>query len=112
MVIYAPRFVKIITGDFARAITLYPFIFVKKRKGLDDRIMLNHEKIHLRQQRELWVLPFYVLYLMEYTISRLKGRTHNEAYRQISFEQEAFAHERDFGYLCSRKRNAYRDYRG
>ena len=112
MVVYAPLFVKLITGNFARAITLYPFVFVKKHKDLENQVMLNHEKIHLRQQLELLVLPFYVLYLVEYAIGRLRGFSHNKAYRQISFEKEAFAHEQDFGYLGSRKRNAYRDYRG
>ena len=100
------------TGGFARAITLYPFVFVSKKADLHDLVLVNHEKIHLQQQRELLVLPFYVLYLVEYAMGRLRGLSHNKAYRQISFEREAFAHERDFGYLTSRKRNAYRDYRG
>ena len=112
MFVPAAFLVRIITGGFARAITLYPFVFVRRRSDMHDPVLVNHEKIHLRQQAELLVLPFYVLYLLEYVRGRLKGLSHYEAYRQISFEREAFAHERDFGYLTSRKRNAYRDYRG
>lgn len=103
--------VKIMTGGFARAITLYPFVFVSKKADLHDSVLVNHEKIHLRQQRELLVLTFYVLYLAEYGKGRWKGLSHYEAYRQISFEQEAFAHERDMTYLDNRKMKAYRDYR-
>ena len=110
MIVYAPRFVKIITGDFARAITLYPFVFVKKSKDLENQVMLNHEKIHLRQQRELLILPFYAQYLWEYTRHRLRGMSQYQAYRQISFEREAFANERDMEYLNKRKKKAYRDY--
>lgn len=104
--------VKIMTGGFARAITLYPFVFVSKKADLHDPVLVNHEKIHLRQQQELLVLPFYVLYLAEYGRGRLKGLSHHEAYRQISFEREAFAHERDMKYLENRKRKAYQGHRG
>jgi hypothetical protein len=31
-----------------------------------DKVFVNHEKIHLRQQLELLVLPFYVWYIIEF----------------------------------------------
>ena len=98
------------TGGFARAITLYPLVLVSNASDLHDPVLVNHEKIHLRQQRELLVLPFYLLYLMEYGIGRRRGMSHYDAYQQISFEREAFIHERDPGYLKKRKWGAFRKY--
>lgn len=110
MFIHAPRLVRVITANFARAITLYPFVFVSSKADQDNPVLVNHENIHLRQQRELLVIPFYLCYLLEYGIGRLKGKSHFQAYRQISFEQEAYAHEGDFKYLKTRKRFAFRKY--
>lgn len=110
MLIHAPLLVRVITGNFARAITLYPFVFIRNKTDQDNPVLLNHENIHLRQQRELFILPFYLCYLLEYTIGRCKGKTHFQAYRHISFEQEAYAHEQDVEYLKRRKRLAFRKY--
>lgn len=110
MIIHAPRFMRLITGNFARAITLYPFVFVRQKRDRDDPVLLNHEKIHLHQQRELLVIPFYVCYLLEYGIGRLRGKNHRQAYEEISFEREAYTHERDFAYLRQRKLMAFGRY--
>jgi hypothetical protein len=110
MFVPAAFLTKIITGGFARAITLYPFVFVRRRSDMHDPVLVNHEKIHLRQQAELLVLPFYVLYLLEYVRGRLKGLSHYEAYRQISFEREAFDMERNMHYLKNREWGAFRKY--
>ena len=42
------------------AITLYPFII---SKGKMNQRMRTHEWIHIKQQRELWVVGFYLLYV-------------------------------------------------
>ena len=34
-------------------ITLFPFIIFKKEDLKQDQILINHEKIHLKQQQEL-----------------------------------------------------------
>ncbi|RFQ89624.1 hypothetical protein CRE09_29030, partial [Escherichia coli] len=34
------------------AMAVFPFIFLKKKKYQSNRYLLNHEKIHLRQQLE------------------------------------------------------------
>ena len=83
------------------AITLFPFIFYKK-KPLDE-IFVNHERIHLRQQLELLIIPFYIWYYFEYLISRFKGYNKVESYYRISFEREAYAQERNLNYLQGRK---------
>jgi len=41
---------------------------------------LIHEKIHIEKQRELLVLPYYLLYFLEYLVRRFRT-THSEAYR-------------------------------
>lgn len=102
MVLLAPRLVRVITFNFARAITLYPFIFLSAARDKTDRPLINHERIHLRQQLELWVIPFYLLYLGEYLLYRLRGLSHAAAYRHISFEREAYDHERQLDYLARR----------
>lgn len=110
-IIWAPRFVKFITFNFARAITLYPFIFVRHRHDQADPVLMNHEKIHIRQQAELLVIPFYVWYLLEYISGRVRGKSHVQAYWSISFEREAYAHERNLHYLRQRSSFAFRRYR-
>lgn len=79
---------------------LFPFILV--RRPNPGPVLLNHERIHLRQQVEMGVLPFYVWYVLEYLFRRLQYRSHYAAYRNISFEREAFAHEQDLDYLNER----------
>ncbi|HEY6172410.1 MAG TPA: hypothetical protein VIX80_09150, partial [Candidatus Kapabacteria bacterium] len=59
--------------------------------------------IHLRQQAELLVLPFYVLYFIEYLVKLIIYRNHDKAYRNISFESEAYQNDEDSGYLKKRK---------
>lgn len=39
-------------------ITLFPFIVLRQSRMKDDPVLINHEKIHLRQQLELLVIPF------------------------------------------------------
>ncbi|MBE7179565.1 MAG: hypothetical protein INR69_24390 [Mucilaginibacter polytrichastri] len=79
---------------------LFPFILV--RKPNPGAILLNHERIHLRQQAELGVLPFYLWYILEYLIRRFQYRDHYLAYRNISFEREAFTNESNLFYLKNR----------
>jgi hypothetical protein len=80
---------------------LFPFILV--RQPNPGPILVNHEQIHLRQQIEMGVLPFYLWYLIEYLIRRVRYRDHYEAYRNISFEREAFANETNLVYLRTRR---------
>ena len=41
-------------------ITLFPFVILKKRHLKENNVLLNHENIHLKQQIELLVVPFFV----------------------------------------------------
>ena len=82
-------------------LTLYPFIFVKYKQPSDT--LINHERIHLKQELEMGIILFYIVYLAEYLIGYIKYRNWYLAYRNISFEKEAFGNETNLGYLKTRK---------
>lgn len=96
-------FGKIIPKEFI-GLTLWPIIFLKNKDLKMDMTLINHERIHLRQQLELLVLPFYIFYALEWMIRLLvyRGDAY-KAYRMISFEQEAYEKEQQFSYLQKRK---------
>lgn len=89
---------------------------VEMKKKYD--VAVNHESIHIAQARELLVLFWYILYaghfLVLYIPRLIKGIvTRNDlkkifwdSYGDIVFEKEAYAHEKDLGYLEKRKRFA------
>lgn len=82
---------------------LFPFILYQNRALAQDAVIRNHELIHHRQQLELLIIPFYFWYLFNYVYNRLQHHDHYTAYRQIIFEQEAYAYENDLQYLKKRK---------
>ena len=84
-------------------IVLWPFVFVKRRELKNNPMFMNHERIHLRQQLELLVLPFFIWYFLEYLIRLLQYRSSYKAYNMISFEREAYKNENDLGYLRRRR---------
>lgn len=83
-------------------ITLYPFIVLKQSAFKHNKVLINHEKIHLRQQLELLVLPFFIWYALEFLLRLIQYRQWQTAYRNISFEREAYQHEANFNYLKGR----------
>lgn len=124
---------RIIPFGGTKAITLWPFIFARKSaKWLADYVV-NHEKIHLVQQAEVlavsvavmavlcvtclswWCmlaspLVYFAWYAIEYVVRLFAyGRGH-EAYKNVSFEQEAYLNERDMTYLENRKAFAWIKY--
>jgi hypothetical protein len=89
----------------ANGMALFPFILVQKPNP--SPTLINHERIHLSQQLEMLVLPFYIWYLAEYFWHKTKIKNHYNAYRKISFEQEAFTHDQDLNYLKKRPLGAW-----
>lgn len=83
-------------------VTLFPFILVRNKKLKDNFVLINHERIHLRQQLELLVLPFYLWYLVELLYRRLQYRSWYLAYRNIAFEREAYENENNVTYIKER----------
>ena len=85
-----------------RGITLFPFVIVSEKDLKQNSVMINHEKIHIRHQLELLILPFFIWYGIEFLVRLIIYRDRNEAYRNISFEREAYANEKDLNYLKQR----------
>ncbi len=90
------------------AITLFGLVFTADRRYV-DRYVRNHELIHCQQQLEWLYVPFYLLYLGEWLWHLIRLRDCDKAYRAISFEREAYAHERDLDYPDMRRH--YANYR-
>ena len=107
-VVISPRFCQFISIFITvYAITLYPFIIARDRLSITT---YNHEKIHLVQQKELWIIGFYILYVLYWLKARLKGLNNDDAYRFIPFEKEAYAHQNDLKYLKNRKQHAWKNF--
>lgn len=94
---------KYLPGKGFAGISLWPFVFIKKKKYAGDPVFLNHERIHLRQQVEMLIIPFYLWYLTEFFIKLVYYQNSYRAYRTISFEREAYAREKDLTYCKTRK---------
>ena len=103
--------VKILSFGFANGMCLYPFVLIGKEIELTDQL-LNHEKIHLKQQLETLILPFYLWYFIEFFVRILQYRSFEKAYRNISFEREAYYFESQSEYLENRKKFAWTAFLG
>ncbi|MBL7869580.1 MAG: hypothetical protein JNM71_16320 [Flavobacterium lindanitolerans] len=93
-----------------RGITLFPFVILKNPLDRQNRVLVNHEKIHIRQQLEFLIIPFFLWYFVEYMIRLIQYKNKNIAYRNISFEKEAYSREFDLDYLKNRKVWDFRKY--
>lgn len=83
-------------------LTIWPFIFLKNKKLKHDAILINHECIHIRQQIELLIFPFFIMYVVEFLLRLYQYKSWHVAYLNTSFEREAYKNENDFNYLKSR----------
>ena len=101
------------------AVNLFGIMFVREefKNRKISKTTYNHESIHSEQMLDfvggnnklliLGGIIFYILYFIEWLIKLIiSGFTLGKvrAYRSISFEQEAFANEKNFKYLPNRKR--------
>lgn len=93
-----------------KGVSLWPFIVLKYNWLRDDKLFINHEKIHLRQQLEMLILPFYIWYFTEYIIRLIQYKGPLPAYKNISFEREAYENESKDEYLEDRKFWAFLKY--
>lgn len=106
-------------------INLFGILFTKKDLLEED---INHENIHTVQLLELipigiiiisfvdlfvdmslwWYLlsicTFYIFYCIEYLFIRLFHKRQNDAYHDVSFEEEAHINDKNLTYLKTRKR--------
>ena len=85
-----------------RGLAFFPFVFVKYRLDKQNKFFVNHERIHLRQQLELLIIPFFIWYVLEFCLRWIQYKHFDLGYRNISFEREAYANEKDLDYLKQR----------
>ena len=82
------------------AINLFGLLFCKKDAKI-NYVIVNHESIHTSQMKDMLYIPFYLWYVTEWLVKLLfKGN----AYRNISFEREAYDNQYNLNYLKERKR--------
>lgn len=91
-----------------KCVNLFGVLFVRKGCTMTSTDY-NHEAIHTAQMKELLYVPFYLLYVPEWLWHLIRLRDTRAAYRAISFEREAYAHEGEADYLKTRKKfNQYK----
>ena len=83
-----------------KAINLFGILFVRAGVEISDRL-IRHEAIHTAQMKEMLYIGFYIWYIFEWLIRLfMKGN----AYRNISFEKEAYKHQNELDYDKLRNR--------
>jgi len=92
---------KYIPFTWFKTINLLGILFVRKNASLSS-FDINHEAIHTAQIKELLYIFFYLWYLVEWIIKVVKYKDVNKAYRNISFEKEAYIYDYDNEYLKNR----------
>lgn len=89
-----------------KAVNLFGFVFVRKGLEMSEKD-LNHEAIHTAQMKEMLYVFFYLWYFIEWVIRLFQK---GNAYRNISFEKEAYANDEDFAYLNDREPYSWFEY--
>ncbi|MBN2812778.1 MAG: hypothetical protein JXQ80_01810 [Bacteroidales bacterium] len=104
MIVVSSRIAGLILPRRYSAMCIWPFVLVRKGIHAQEKTtLLNHERIHARQQLEMLLVGFFLWYGVEYLVRLLCLRQHGIAYHSISFEKEAFANDQNMEYLKKRK---------
>lgn len=105
MIVWKNKFI-----PFGRYSTMNFFgILITKDDNLSEKT-IRHESIHTKQMKEMLYIGFYAWYIIEYFIIRFFHLTQNCSYRDISLEEEAYAHDMEIDYLNNRKHYAWFKY--
>lgn len=92
-----------------KAVNLFGILFVRGNAVITGTD-INHEEIHTAQMREMLYVFFYLWYVLEWLVRLVQYRDAMEAYRNISFEREAYMNQESFIYLSNRKHFAWIKY--
>lgn len=85
------------------AINLFGVLFVREGyEGSVNNRLITHETIHTKQMKEMLYVGFYVWYVVEWLIRLCYLWDTHKAYKRISFEVEANAHENILDYPTKR----------
>lgn len=100
-VIYINWFPKGIRGK-----ALWPWVFIAE--GEQDPELINHELIHLEQQKEMLLVFAYCWYSVELLLRLLAYKFNaKKAYAMHSMEREARENEGDYTYIRRRDKFAF-----
>ncbi|AIH01753.1 hypothetical protein D1000_04945 [Riemerella anatipestifer] len=102
---------KLLKNTKITGIAIFPFIFLRTRADKTNKKLVNHEKIHLRQQLELGLVFFYLWYVLEFYYRLYQYKNPHLAYINICFEREAYANESNLHYLKERSFWAFLKYK-
>jgi hypothetical protein len=102
-ILISPAFIKYFTPESISGISIFPFIILEKKELKNDKTFVNHELIHIYQQRELLFIFFILIYYSELIILLIKYRNLQKAYKAVSFEREAYENESNYNYLETRR---------
>ena len=92
-----------------KAINLFGILFTKSDLSETE---INHEAIHTAQMKEMLYVFFYLWYGIEYLIIWVTNlfKSQHDHYHEVSFEEEAYANQKNFQYLDTRKHYAWTQY--
>lgn len=86
-----------------KAVNILGVLFARKGARLTEED-IRHEEIHTAQMKETLYVIFYLWYAVEWIIRVIaNGFKPHDAYRALLFEQEAYRHQGEEGYLEKRK---------
>ncbi len=87
----------------AKGAAFYPFLFVR-REEFATPLIINHERIHFRQQIETLFIGLFLLRIIETVYARLVLKLQAPNYNlYLAAEQEAYRNQHDMQYLNGRK---------
>lgn len=113
-VVISPLICKITAKVFGvpiGGVTIFPFIFVRDEKILNDEGYINHESIHIYQYIETLWFGLVIITSIQYIYARyIKKMPKSQAYYFLSGEQEAHQNGKNRNYLKERKWLSYYKY--
>lgn len=92
-----------------KAVNLFGILFVRGDSVIGS-VEINHESIHTAQMKEMLYVFFYLWYVIEWLVRLVQYRNAHTAYRNISFECEAYMNQGNMGYLQGRGHYAWVKY--
>lgn len=95
-----------------RACAIIPgIVIVTDSMAAQDSVLMNHEKIHFAQAKELWYIGYFFVYTKEFITNRIIRKLSGQnSYYANSLEYEAYVNQWNSDYLKTRKKNAWKQY--
>lgn len=86
-----------------KCLNFFGLLFVRNDTSPLNSVDISHEAIHTKQMMEMLYIFFYIWYGIEYLIRYFQYPTAHQAYRNISFEREAYYNQWNENYIKERK---------